>query len=1103
MKQRECAILQIAHQFFLCPSSGSVWTSSLQLLRHPDANVRYFGTSLLHQKVLSAWTLTPQQGGLTSDQQRQMMGEVLGAMRAAAEANSRPIAQQLGRTMLRMAVRVPNGLSDLLSSLLQSSQVSITSVQAFVLLETLAGITEEVRKLHTGNYTKIEQLVTELRQKTDSILAVLRGFLTEALQSAQVGSLVEQIAKCIEVLRDWRTYGADLEYLHQNGILTLVGHCYTLALRHPVLLETITELLENGIEFSSYPRSRTRDQVIDMIVEMLLSSRETYQRLVQQCVATLAAGRLEGDELAANEQVCYQFTRLAASLAGHEIDYLACHPASSSDIPTDQRPSEKSQHREYFEFMMAMTQHPYDLKIVEGTLDGWADLQGTTVADRKFEFLRKEVFVVLLQSLLKHMAYPPSFVDWKQPLTIASAQDAYFRRIYLDDQDGYAKFRAGLLEVCLAMQGALRSQYLDTVAPLLQAQQWQQLEVAFLALTFISVEIDSLFSEDCWPLSEKTHARGVLDVAMQRVWALAPESGVTAPPLLLKAGCAMVKQYSFAVKYTEPQQAQQTHLEQNILYLLRVIPATQTTGPLKTKAQNECCAAQDADNVAGVAFLSLCHSPHSRLLLIHSPQVLSTVAKLMCQQEEQITEGMRILWLQGFAQLVLALAYSDESVAQLNSSMNASMNMASSYLREITAFSITALEGVFTTLSNLQAQHGGSYTPSPSEFGQIRSTVISHLRMLSAISDALCNPNPEMLQCKEQLNDGVAALRPGFPKPSSVALHFFGSLWPFLQSTVAMFTPAKDVEVLEEVVKIYTGSIVLLYAHELETTLEQVLSSSLRIYAQLPLPGVLRLISKSVATFRLGRRVELRDMWCTMIGQVYKLTMQNTKENFKAHTEVFEAFFQLCEELYSSCTYCFLTAPSNALTHILQFCTQVLDSLSDNRPVLSSLLLFLTTLLDSPMEIELLPEKEELHHRFKLTYEEQGGGLIRQLCVNLTSRMPVGFSRQIPRIFYNSLQRFPEETHAWITKAILSDYFGANAPRLSEEDRQLFLSIMWPLFLHRDNKQFISMFDTFHKVCLGEDDIESIRSFQLVEKANGSGKVLRGSKAQDAAFATL
>jgi hypothetical protein len=1083
-----------------------VWSSSLQLLRHPEASVRFFGATLLHQKVLAAWTLAPQQGGLTPDQQRQMMGEVLAAMRAAAEANSRPVAQQLGRTMLRMAVRVPNGISDLISSLLPSSQVSITSGQAFMLLDALAGVTEEVTKLHAGNFTKIENLSAQLRQQTDLILTVVRGFLTEALQSSQVGSLVEQIAKCVTVLRDWRMYGADLVHLHEMGLLTLLGHCYTLGLRHPALLESVTELLEDGIEHPGvYPRHSARDQVVDIVIEMLLSARETYQRLVQQCVATLAAGRSDDDELAANEQVCYQFARLAAWLAGHEIDYLACHPDSSSSSSSGSE-APKESHRHYFEFMMAMTQHPYDLRIVEATLDGWADLQGTTVSARKFDFLQKEVFVVLLQSLLKHMAYPPSFVDWKQPLTIATAQDAYFRRIYADDADAYRKFRAGLLEVCLATQGALRSQYLDTIVPLLQAQQWQQLEVAFLALTFISAEVHSLYSEDCWPLEEKTHARGVLDLAMQRVWALAPESGVTAPRLLLQAGCAMIKQYSFAVKYTEPQQAQQTHLEQNILYLLRVIPATQTTGQLQTKSQNECCAAQDADNVSGVAFLSLCRSPHSRLLLIRSPQMLSTVAKLMCQQEgfaEKITEGMRILWLQGFAQLVLALAYSDDSVANLNASMNNSMNMAASYLREVTAFSITALEGVFTTLSNLQAQHGGSYTPSPSELTQIRSTVVSHLRMLSAVTDALCNPDPDMLQCKEQLNDGVAALRPGFPKPSSFALHFFGSLWPFLQQIVGMFTPVKDAEVLEEVVKIYTGSIVLLYAHELETTLEQVLSSSLRIYSTLALPGVLHLISKAVSTFQLGARVELRDMWCTIIGQVYKLTMNNTKENFKAHTEVFEAFFRLCESLYTSCTYCLLTAPSNALTHILQFCVQVLDSIPENRAVISVVLSFLATLLDIPMEIDLLPEKNELHHRFKLTYEEQGGGLIRQLCVNLTSPLPAGFSRQIPRIFHRSLTRFPEETHQWITKAIMSDYFAASATHLTEEDRQLFLAIMWPLFLNSDKQQFTSVFDAFHKVCLGEDDMEAIRSFQLINKANGSGKVLRGSKRADDAFASI
>ena len=162
-----------------------------------------------------------------------------------------------------------------------------------------------------------------------------------------------------------------------------------------------------------------------------------------------------------------------------------------------------------------------------------------------------------------------------------------------------------------------------------------------------------------------------------------------------------------------------------------------------------------------------------------------------------------------------------------------------------------------------------------------------------------------------------------------------------------------------------------------------------------------------------------------------------SQENFKSHTEVFESFFTLCASFYEHGTYCFLSNPGNTLPHILQFCVQVLDSLSSSRAVMQRCLSFLQQLLESTACIDVLPERQELHALFAQSWGEQGSGLLRQLVSNLTdaSALPPLIDSKIASVLFAAARRFPDLAKPWIEKAVLSDYVGGSIPHVSEEVR--------------------------------------------------------------------
>jgi hypothetical protein len=176
----------------------------------------------------------------------------------------------------------------------------------------------------------------------------------------------------------------------------------------------------------------------------------------------------------------------------------------------------------------------------------------------------------------------------------------------------------------------------------------------------------------------------------------------------------------------------------------------------------------------------------------------------------------------------------------------------------------------------------------------------------------------------------------------------------------------------------------------------------------------------------------------------------------------------------------------------------VLDSLSHHRSTIQKCLYFLEQLVGRLAPIDILVEKAELHQQVRQVYAEQGGGLIRQLLANLADEMPQLMNLKVANILYLSMERFPELTQAWIEKGLMSDYFQASAPHLTEDDKRLFLSLAWPL---RQNKyQWKAIWVQFNAICLKNDNMESLLAFQLVGPTNGK---LRGSPQQDAAFETL
>lgn len=159
------------------------------------------------------------------------------------------------------------------------------------------------------------------------------------------------------------------------------------------------------------------------------------------------------------------------------------------------------------------------------------------------------------------------------------------------------------------------------------------------------------------------------------------------------------------------------------------------------------------------------------------------------------------------------------------------------------------------------------------------------------------------------------------------------------------------------------------------------------------------------------------------------------QDNFKSHTDVFESFFTLCASFYEHATYCFLSNPANTLPHVLQFCVQVLDSLSTHRAAMQRCLHFLQQLLESTACIDVLAERAELHALFAQSWSEQGSGLLRQLVSNLadSSSLPPLIDSKIASVLFAAAKRFPDLTRAWIEKAVMSEYVGGSIPHVSEE----------------------------------------------------------------------
>jgi hypothetical protein len=508
---------------------------------------------------------------------------------------------------------------------------------------------------------------------------------------------------------------------------------------------------------------------------------------------------------------------------------------------------------------------------------------------------------------------------------------------------------------------------------------------------------------------------------------------------------------------------------------------------------------------------------------------------------------MKNLWLQGLAGIVAAIAYSDDTVAQLGAQLASSASasaasspaaqqqqpqppalaMASSYLAEITNPILGGLSAVVTHVAAGQAaasaaaaaagqQQPQGWTPPPAELEAVRGEMHKHLSLLLGVLDRLAPPlSANVLQSREKLLDLVeqASRTPQGPAlvrtvPPSVAFGVFSSCWPTLQQACAFLLSLRDMDGLNLLVRLYATTFPLLYTHELAPLLPALLQAVLPLYKALPLPSVLTLLRTAVSSAHFGASPEMRDQWNACMASLYRCTMAHVKEGggLRAHAELFEAFWPCLLAFYEHATYAFISNPSNTLPHVLQLAVTLLDSLSTHRGAMKAVLNFLEAFLGSAAPIDVLDplSRRELHTLVEGVVREQGSGLVRQLVALVTDKatLPPALDRQIISLLLLTLQRWPGPDRAdkWISGAVLSDYVGTPLPHLREEDKHLFLALALGQPALRNNKhQWINLWVEFGKVCQRNASMDDLRSFQIVANKG----TLRGSPAMDAAFATL
>lgn len=521
--------------------------------------------------------------------------------------------------------------------------------------------------------------------------------------------------------------------------------------------------------------------------------------------------------------------------------------------------------------------------------------------------------------------------------------------MFLDDPDAFLRFRAILLETFLSIHAILGPRYVEMLARALEGETsgagaagvgagagagadlpWQRVEAILSALLPITQELSAEFADEGAPVERKRAVHDQLAAILRKVWTLAPPTpapgaapeaasaqiaaGAAVPPLLLSTCCAFIKSYSFLYEYAAPQQAQEM-LERSVAFLLGAMPHTQTqTQAAQSKASASAFTSEngqlsDQANVAGLAFRSLCSEclPASQML-VRTPALLGEVVRLLFSAggfSERVGAPMKSLWVQGLASLVALIAYSADSVAQMQAALQqggagisgasggASMAMATSYLHEISSPMLNALRAVFAHLQAAQAAHAatgapGAYVSPPAEMEAVRTELHTQLELLRSALEHLSLPtSPAVLQHKAELIDLVVSVPAGAAAasaPPSVALGVFQTAWPMLQQASALLLPLRDAETLGVVVRIYASAIPLLYPHELGPLLGPLVQAGLALYAALPLPPVLDLLDRAVAAHTFGAAVDMRDMWNSALTQVYKCTMINTKVRGQGHT---------------------------------------------------------------------------------------------------------------------------------------------------------------------------------------------------------------------------
>jgi len=654
--------------------TSDAWSTALQLLQHPSSEVQFFGAGILYTKAKSDWTISSSvadgtaagggervaPGGISAAEQGQLMNQVLTALKALCEP-SKPTApfvlSKLAQSLGVMSVKTPRGPSSLLASVLPLSGSPFPSAAWVVLLELLSGLGEEVARASMG-YAKGEEVKAQLRSQVEQVAAAIAKALREAnqimqqQQPQQLQALSPLLAKALQVLLSWREYGLSLVLQHSSGILSSLLELCARWCSVPLassdapgqlaLLSAAVETLEALVREGTYPRPKGRDQCVDLIVQLIVQAcKPVYERTVAECVmirARSAQGQNQagaGEILDRADQLCLLICRLSCALGESEgdMDYLACVPGSdefpalSPGGTNAASPTPHAQanplHLQFFELHLQFTSHPYHRVLVELSLETWVVLQDLPVAQRKFAWLKGEVFVALLAALLRQVAYPRAFRAWNEPMGLAAlasgaggaaaaspselASAAYWSETFSEDRDAWLRFRAMLLDSFLSIHAILGSRYVELLAqafasgeeqqgsspPASSTPSWQRMEAILCALNFISADVrDSFSNEEDGSIDDKRMLHQHLSAIQARLWVLAPPTPAAnmgaeaaraqaasaaasvAPPLLLASCCAFLKSFAFLACYAPPQQAQEM-LERSVAFLLGVLPHTQ------------------------------------------------------------------------------------------------------------------------------------------------------------------------------------------------------------------------------------------------------------------------------------------------------------------------------------------------------------------------------------------------------------------------------------------------------------------------------------------------------------------------------------------------